>query len=595
MFTHPKSRYFISIGSCAFLYNAEKCLDLIKRLGYKFEPRDVCSAIKGCSLSLIQKFCDDIILDNYEKSFESFQCEAAQRGSLDILKYLYSKGLPFGKDKHGRMPILRSAENGNIDCFKFLAEVTNFGDYPIEDFISVGKEAAKKGSPQIIDFMYDNYPDQAHRDSLKPIILLGDELQSYIKVYGTSDITEEDMISLAKSDSSNIISYAIENGIKMPVLSLEELSHYYCPKSIVLLTKGREKEAFTFLVQKKCFANCVSLLDVIDLTPQERGFAIQQFTPEQLSPYNAITKEFNKKILSGDAEIEGTDVFLFLLSTCYYVPDDIAREYRLFERYPHTPREYYDHARSPVRCVVLMIKNGLSVSDLLDKSFMKDLVMTELRQPSVEPIVEQMKDPKQCLLWAIEFSGETAFTYREIIYAFLKVRPELRTDADVIKAVQNCEPGWDSTPLFMEFKVGICPALIGFFQREHESPSDYDYVFQCLTNDEKKEILFSATFFGSDMLEWGEPTMRYKGETLMHNFIRRGRKFLVLRAIEKGVDLSFAENEGDDPIIFEILKSEYAGMYKEAILERSDLLALTNREGKTVNEVLEGIESKSPW
>ncbi|KAH0795416.1 hypothetical protein GPJ56_000629 [Histomonas meleagridis] len=589
IFHHPKSLCFVSITCYALYCEAEHCLDLIKSLGHKFKNDDICEAVRKCSFRIIKKYCDGISPEDYQNPFYSIECSAAKRGDLEIIKYIHSLGFSFQKNKHGNMPILDSARNGNVECFKFISEVVNFAEYDINDFTKVAKEAKS----EILDFMYDTYSDETHREALKPFILSGDALSSYIKVYGTTEVDKENMIKLAKSDSHKILSYINENHIKSYELSFEELSTCYCPESILELTKNRYKDAYLYLVQKQCFANCAKLLDVIELTPKERGLSIQQFVLEQLSPYNDETPEFNRKILQGDSEIEGTDAFLYMLGHCYYVPENIAREFKLFERYSHTPKEYYDNARGKIACVKLMLKFGYDISDLIDQNFIKNLVQTEIRQNEVEPIIKQMKDPKQCLLWTIGESDDTAFTYREIIYGFLSVHPELRYDNDVIKAVQHCKAGWDSTPLFMEFKVGICDSLIEFFKREHESPMDYEYVFKCLTNDEKTEVLFRCNYFSTKILEWAEPSLRFKGESLMHSILRRKEKYMLYHYVQdKKADLSFAENDGDDPIVFEILKSEFAPMVKDMLLERDDLLGLTNHEGKTVNEILDGIESK---
>ena len=282
-FLHPNTHYYLSISSCAFFYNAEKCLDLIKSLGHKFDFDEVCAALEVSSLHIIQKFCDDLILafedDKKTKfSFKSFQDVAARRGSLEILKYLYSKGLSFGKKPSRSFPILKCSENGNLECFKFLAEITNLGEEDIKDFTQVVEKAAKYKHSQIIDYLYDNYSDHLHRDAIKPSILPGDALQSFIKEYGSdADITKEILIALAKNDSFRIINHLFETGATVPELSLDELSHCNCPRNIILLTKGREKAAFMHLVAQKCFLNCSSLLDVIALTPRERGFAMQQF------------------------------------------------------------------------------------------------------------------------------------------------------------------------------------------------------------------------------------------------------------------------------------------------------------------------------
>ncbi|KAH0789566.1 hypothetical protein GPJ56_006532 [Histomonas meleagridis] len=586
VYVHPESHFYISIGSYAFCFKAEKCLEQIQKLGYNFTNDDAEYALRSGSLDFIKKYCQNIIFNDPHQSFQS---AAASSGSIEILKYMYTNGVTFEKG-HFSIPILNCAQNGNIDCFKFLAEITNFGNLDTSTFTKVAEAAAKCKKSQIIDFIYDTYPDEIHRNIIRPMILTCDAVESYIKEYGTSEIPLDQFQKLAKSNSVNIIKYAYDNNVTVPTLSLEDISRSYCWKCITFLVKGREKEAFNYLMQKGNFTTCGPLLDVIELTPKECGELLQYISPDHFAPYNKDVTNFNGKFFSKEFDIEGSDLFLYLLSHCNKISDSFIEEQHLFERYPHSPKEYYDNSKSHFNIIRQMIKYGLKVNDLITQDLIIEIVQTSVTQYQIEQIVKEMDDPKQCLIWTIEASdNNTAATYREIIHAFLNVRPELRDDIDVIKAVQTCVPGWDSTPLFIEFKVGICPSLIEYFQREHETSYELDDVFMKLNNDEKIQILFSATFFGNKMLKFAQPSMRFDGESLIHNFLRRNLIYSIDELICNGGDLSFAENEGEDPVIFQLLRHKKADVWLHEIKARNDLLEIMNREGKTVNEIVQKI------
>ena len=79
------------------------------------------------------------------------------------------------------------------------------------------------------------------------------------------------------------------------------------------------------LVKKQFYDRSTPLLDVIELTPKELCDAIQCFTIGNFSvlPFLFMkqnTQEFDRKILSGNAEIEGSDPLHFILGNCDDIP-----------------------------------------------------------------------------------------------------------------------------------------------------------------------------------------------------------------------------------------------------------------------------------